>query len=378
MRSGVLARVLAAGLALAPVGAAAQDAEAQLNDLIPDAAVADPEGWAKNTPAGNAGAPVPPVAADPAMEVDPASPLAELPGFALPWPDTLGQPPALASLPPEPDVAAALAEAAANPLPPSAMQGEEIKVADHLTLVFPANLATFPERATFLDRFRALSTVRKLDTHKDSITQVAARARADRDLITRLLRIYGYYDAIVTQTVGNPDVKGGELVETAQNAQAQDIGVRFDVVPGDRYRFGAIDLGNLALAGPDYAPLRAGFGITTGDPLDNDRIVAGRDRLDTDLGEIGYAFAKVGAPELLVDHKREEGDLTVPVEPGGKYAFGHVVSGNPRFLSSRHLERIARFKAGDLYQRTEQEDLKRAILALVQTTRGAAVAQAHA
>ena len=355
--SAVLAGLLAAGLALSPVGAAAQDAEPELKDLIPDTAVADPEGWAKDTTAGNAGLAVP------AIAVDPASPLAELPGFALPWPDTLAQPPALASLPPEPDVAAALAEAAANPEPDGTIQGEEIKVADHLVLVFPANLATFPERAAFLDRFRALSTLKKLDTDKDSIAQVAARARADRDLITRLLRIYGYYDAIVTQTVGNPDVKGGELVEAPRNGEAQDIAVRFDVVPGDRYRFGAIDLGNLAAAGPDYAPLRAGFGINTGDLLDNDRIVAGRDKLDTDLGETGYAFAKVGVPDLLVDHKRGEGDLTVPVEPGGKYAFGHVVSGNPQFLSSRHLERIARFKTGDLYRRTEQEDLKRAILA---------------
>jgi len=51
------------------------------------------------------------------------------------------------------------------------------------------------------------------------------------------------------------------------------------------------------------------------------------------------------------------------VEPGGKYNFGRVISGSPRFLSSHHLEDIARFDPGDLYQRTDEEDLKRAILA---------------
>jgi len=71
----------------------------------------------------------------------------------------------------------------------------------------------------------------------------------------------------------------------------------------------------------------------------------------------------VGDPDLLVDHKRAEGDLTIPTEPGGKYRFGAVVSRNPRFLSSRHLQDIARFKRGQIYQRTDQEDLKRAILA---------------
>ena len=330
------------------------DPDAELKALIPDAAVADPDGWVRQTPAAGAGANT-----APAQTIDPAAPLADVPGFVLPWPDSQPAPPALVSLPPDPDVAAELAAEAANPLPAAVPMGEEIKVGDHLTLVFPANLATFPERAAFIDRFRELSTLRRLDSDKDSIAQTAARARADRDLIERLLRIYGYYDAEVAQTVGNPNVQDGQLTDNAQ----QQIAVRFDVVPGDRYKFGAIALGELAQTGPDYAALRAGFAIQPGDPLDNDRIVASRDKLDTDLAQTGYAFAKVGAPELLVDHQREEGDLTVPVTPGGKYAFGHVFSGNPRFLSSRHLERIARFEPGDLYKRTLQDDLKSAILA---------------
>jgi len=284
--------------------------------------------------------------------------MAELPGLTVPWPDSLPQPPALASLPPEPDVAQALAQEQQLPKPDAALTGEEVKVGDHLTLVFPQTFKAFPEQGVFVDRFRALSALRKYDTDKDSIAQVAARARADKDLLERLLRIYGYYDALVTQTVGNPHVAGGAAGETSA-----DAAVRFYIAPGERYRFGAIDLGNLSLTGPDYPRLRGAFPILTGDPLDNDRIVSARNKLDTDLGENGYAFAKVGDPDLLVDHKRAEGDLTIPTEPGGKYHFGHVVSQNPRFLSSHHLEDIARFERGDLYKRTDQEDLKRAILA---------------
>ncbi|MES2494201.1 MAG: BamA/TamA family outer membrane protein [Pseudomonadota bacterium] len=359
-RTALAAALVAGSLMLAPRGAA-QEAEPVLKDLIPDGAVADPEGWAGGMPGtgitpgtGSAGADP---AGAPGTGIDPAAPLAEFPGFVLPWPDTLPEPPALASLPPDPELSAALAEYAEQPT--DAVQGEEIAVAPHLTLVFPANLATFPEREKFLDSFGSLSTIKKLDTDNDSIAQIAARARVDRDLITRLLRIYGYYDATVAQTVGNPNVRDSELVDTPD----KQIAVRFDVVPGNRYRFGAIDFGQLAQTGPDYGPLRTGFGINTGEPIDNHRIVAARDKLDTDLGENGYAFADVGTPDLLVDHKREEGDLTVPVAPGGKFAFGRVISQNPRFLSSRHLERIARFEPGDLYKRTEQEDLKRAILA---------------
>ncbi len=339
--------------AVAAVVLSPADPDDELKALIPDAAVADPGAWVGQTPAAGTG-----TSAATATPLDPAAPLADVPGFVLPWPDTQPAQPALVSLPPDPDVAAELAAEAANPLPAAVPMGEEIKVGEHLTLVFPANLATFPERAAFIDRFRELSNLRRLDSDKDSIAQTAARARADRDLIERLLQIYGYYDAVVSQTVGNPNGQDGQLTDIAQQ-----IAARFDVIPGDRYKFGSIDLGELVQTGPDYTALRAAYAIQPGDPLDNDRIVASRDKLDAGLGENGYAFAKVGAPDLLVDHRREEGDLTLPVTPGGKYTFGHVISGNPRFLSSRHLERIARFERGDIYQRTLQDDIKSAILA---------------
>ena len=351
-------RVLAAAaaLALAPAGLvpaalAQQAADPELKDLIPDAAVADPDGWARQAAA--------PVEATPAPALDPASPVADLPGMAVPWPEMLPAPAALASLPPEPDVQQAVADShATTPLGTelAAGKGDEIHLADHLTLVFPQNLATFPEREAFLTRFRVLSALRKFDSGKDTIAQVAARARADKDLIERLLRIYGYYDASVAQVVGNGDLAPSDQPEGA-------VAVRFDIAPGNRYHVGAVDLGKLAAAAPDYAALAGSVGIKHGDLLDNDRIVAGRDALDASLGESGYAFASVGTPDLLVDHKREEGDLAIPVEPGGKYRFGSVVSQNPRFLSSRHLADIARFRRGDLYRRSEQEDLKRAILA---------------
>ena len=317
-----------------PAAAEPRSPDAELRDLVPDSAVTDPEGWARSAPNDPAEAVLPPAT------VDPAAPLAEIP--------------ALASLPPDPDVAEAAAQAAALP-PVTAASGDAVKVSDHLSLVFPARLQTFPERSAFLDRFRLLSVLEKYDSGDATIAQVSARARADRDLIGQLLRLYGYYDALVTQTVSKGDAAASEA--------RTDIAVRFDIEPGTRYRFGAIDLGRLDQTGADYARLRGGFAIVTGDPLDNDTIVAQRTGLDTALGESGYAFAKVGAPDLLIDHKREQGDLTIPVEPGSAYRFGEIVSGNPDFLSARHLRDIARFRRGDLYQRTGQEDLRRAILA---------------
>ncbi len=344
---------LALALILAPLSAQAQQTEPDLRDLIPDTALADPEGWARQGGTDS----VPVDGADAAPAIDPASPLAELPGFSVPWPEQQFDMPALAALPAEPDaVQAVAAAAAASPLPSElARQGEEVRVSGNLVLVFPQDLATFPERDEFLSRFRSLSALQKLGADPDELAKVAARARADKDLIEQLLRIYGYHDASVTQTVGN--------VDPAKPAAPGDVAVRFDILPGNRYRVGKVDLGNLAAAGPDAPALVDKVGINVGDYLDNDRIVEGRNRLDTALGEGGYAFAKVGTPDLLVDHKRNEGDLTITTQPGGKYRFGAVISQNPAFLSSRHLDDIARFRRGDIYQRSDEEDLKRAILA---------------
>jgi translocation and assembly module TamA len=140
--------------------------------------------------------------------------------------------------------------------------------------------------------------------------------------------------------------------------------VRFDILPGPRYRFGRIGLGALpALPEPDASRLIAAFGIKPGDPVYADRIVEREIELRVALGESGYPFAKLAEPELLIDHARTEGDLTLDVQPGGKYVFGPVVSSDERFLSGRHLAEIARFEAGDVFRQGLETDLRRAIIA---------------
>jgi len=337
---------LAASASLVAAPATAQDAQTvpTLEDLIPDEAVANPEGWAAQG--------VPPEAAaseDAPGELDPSSPLAELPDVDIPWPEQ-EELPVLAPLEPEEDIQFADFEDAF----PRVELGDEERISDELILVFPRERALFPYHDEFLDRFESLSTIEELDDD-DNAARLAAQAREDEDLLNRMLRVYGYYDALVFRSVGG--VEPGAEVATGQPT------VRFDIVPGTQYRFGAIDLGNLAASGVDFAMLRDSFEIRTGDPLLSDKIVEERYDLDETIGESGYPFARIEEPELLVDHARQEGDLTMPVTPGGKYRFGTVTSNMPDFLSGKHLADIARFDRGDIYQRSLELDLRRAILA---------------
>lgn len=349
-----LARPLAAVLSLLAVGLTDVAAFAQptatspeLEELIPDSAISDPESWANQNNPDNAPAEDAPIEAQ--------SPLADIPDMSLPWPDEAGVP-ELAPLTPETDI-----QFAEDPLGGrrSPRDVDRVRVSSRVTLIFPADVKEMPEREEFAQRFDELSTIEDLSDDGGNIAQIAVRARADEELLESLLRNYGYYDGQVIRSVratgGAADSEEGQ--QTSENTR-----VRFDILPGPQYHFGEIDLGLLTTA-PDAETLRKAFEIWPQDPVLADKIVSERYDLDTALGETGYPFASIEDPSLLVDHARREGDLTMMVKPAGKYNFGQVVSKNPRFLSSKHLSRIARFDPGDTYKRSLEMDLRRAILA---------------
>ncbi|MBT8427274.1 MAG: BamA/TamA family outer membrane protein [Erythrobacter sp.] len=335
-----------ATLSLAGVPAVAQDRDAPeaLEDLIPDSAVDNAEDWAsQGTDAQDA-------ATQDAVPA-PDTPIENPQGFTLPWPEDI-EIDGVEPLEPEEEVE--FVDLDLGRAQVDIAQAETEQLAENLVLGFPQSEPPFSERGDFVERFSALSTIEELGNEDASVAQLAARAREDEELLGDLLRVYGYYDGQVIRSIG--------ALQPGEDVATETPTVRFDVIPGNRYRFGNIDLGNLEAA-PDYEELRASFGITSGDYLQSDTIVQEQFSLDRKLGETGYAFAEIDEPQLLIDHEREEGDLTLEVEPGGKYVFGGVVSSDPKFLSGRHLGSIARFEEGDVYQRSLSLDLRRAVTA---------------
>jgi translocation and assembly module TamA len=353
-------------LCAAPLAAQSSTPDSELKQLIPDAAVADPETWARGTPSSAV-----------TSDLKPDSPMSDLPEITVAWPDTGLALPELASLPPEPDLAALLPPATGVPSAELAMgaadaqpgRGKLANLHDavargRLRLNYSVGAAGFPEHADFENRFRALSTVATLPSkEQNNIGQLAVRAATDSALLLQLLRTYGYYEGEVLQSISGSAPSAGASGGPVVNGPQAGITVAFDIVPGARYRFGAVELGHLADTAADYPALRNSLEITSGDPLYADAIVKGRAGLDAALGESGYPFSKIDDPSLLVDHRREAGDLTMLVTPGGKYRFAGVNSTNPRFLSSRHLAQIARFKPGEVWQRSQVTDFRQAILA---------------
>lgn len=342
-----------------------------LDELIPPEAVDDPESWATRGVAAGADASEAP--AGPGQAAADATLSAQLDVF-LP-PPAPGLQPALDAafadfavevpepLTPDPELEALAS--IATPVTGELPELADVRINDTLVLGFPAATGAFPEQSEFIARFRELSTLRQFDGEADSVPQISARARADEELLADMLRTYGYYSGeVVRQLSGGRRARENGASDESDAEAAIEPSVRFDLLPGTRYRFGTIDLGALALLpAPDAERLRAAFAIASGDPLYADHIVERELELRIALGESGYPFAELADPDLLIDHARTEGDLTLAVEPGGKYAFGEVVSSDPAFLSSRHLSRIARFDPGEIYQQSLETDLRRAIIA---------------
>jgi translocation and assembly module TamA len=206
------------------------------------------------------------------------------------------------------------------------------------------------DQDAFRDRFQSLSTLERLSDDDANLAQVNRRARDDADLLDTMLRVYGYYDGEVRNSV-------------ARVAGEERVALNFEVTTGPVYRLSAIDLAGLDAVGVDVPAARAVFAMQVGDPANSDKIVAGRLAVLTQLLETGFPFAQTGEPDLLIDHEARSGALTVPVTPGGQYRFGGIIANDQGLFGARHLQRIARFEPGDIFQASEMDDLRRAILA---------------
>ncbi|MGB5485237.1 autotransporter assembly complex protein TamA [Parasphingorhabdus sp.] len=202
----------------------------------------------------------------------------------------------------------------------------------------------------FAIRFEILSVLEQYSGDEANFAQIRRRVQSDEELVERLLRIEGYYDAVV-QTRFEAD--GEERLDVIINVQA-----------GPQYELDEITLPGLDTAvAPDPQKFRDSFALQPGAVINSDRIMDAKTRLDGAMAENGYPFAQSGEPELEIDHAERLGDLEMTVAPGGKYNFGSIVMDRTDLFGPDHVQMIARFDPGDIYQASDVEDLRRALIA---------------
>ncbi|MBB6123117.1 autotransporter assembly complex protein TamA [Sphingobium subterraneum] len=206
----------------------------------------------------------------------------------------------------------------------------------------------------FRTRFADLSVLNEFRGKAANLAQINRRMKQDAEVLDRLLRAKGYYDARIRPAVMPPD-----------DGSKGRLRVTFDAVPGGLYTLSHVNVNGLDAAGIRAPVLRTAFPVNVGDPIDADRILDAQRELALALSETGFPFSKVDEPVVQIDHETQKGDLDIVVSPGAFRTFGAIIvePGPKRIFSARHAQDIARFNTGDSYAASSVEDLRAAIVA---------------
>ncbi|MEO7635913.1 MAG: BamA/TamA family outer membrane protein [Sphingomicrobium sp.] len=276
--------------------------------------------------------PSPPVPPD-AAELDPSGPLAPMPDIEVEWP-TLDQSPASVDAQPGAPAVATVGSGEGN---------SELRYTTAIE-----GLGALGNSAEISAAFAKQSTLEAARKKPANAAQITRRARADADLLAELLRSQGYY---------------GATVEPRTEVAGQVVRVVLAAEPGPEYRFASVELPGLDAAGTEAARLRQQFAVNPGDPVIAKDVIDAGAALTTALGEQGFAEAKIGEQQIVINHQTRLATLVLPVDPGPVASFGAIrVTGEPPF-DAHHLATIARFKRGDRFERSKVDDLRRALIA---------------
>ena len=201
-------------------------------------------------------------------------------------------------------------------------------------------------------RFRDLSALEDARGSATNGAMVISRAREDEDMALRLLRSEGYYDAVaahaIEQVPGNAD-------------EQPSLRVVISAIPGQRYRFGEI-----RIDGPPTEPTelaREALPLTTGDPILAAQVEAAEANVLLRLPQQGYPFPEIGQRDILLDPQIGTGDYTLPLNPGPRARFGGFTTEGNLAFGPEHVDVLARFNRGDLYDRRRVDDLREAMVA---------------
>jgi translocation and assembly module TamA len=212
------------------------------------------------------------------------------------------------------------------------------------------------------DRFRDLSALEDARGEAVNGAMIEARAREDEELAIRLLHSEGYYDGTATAVVNPTPGPDGR------------ISVVFTIVPGTRYNFGDI---TIAGAEGEAAILaREALLLQPGEPIIAANVEAAEANVLLRLPQQGYPFTQLGASsgedgapreqirDILLDPDTHLGDYALLVEAGPKARFRNIltVGDNPAFEQD-HVELLARFDEGQLFDRRLMDDLREAMVA---------------
>lgn len=201
-------------------------------------------------------------------------------------------------------------------------------------------------------QFNSLSALKDGDGKAANAAMVTARLTEDGELVRNILASEGWYDPTVLTRV---DIGDGPA------ATRPALTAVIDVTPGKRYVFSDI----VVRADPTDPPnlIADNLALKVGEPIVAQRVQGAEAQVALVLPENGYPFAEVGQRDILLDQQTGDGVYTLPVTVGPKARFGGFTTDGDLAFDVEHIDVLARFNRGELYDSREVDDLRKALVA---------------
>lgn len=212
------------------------------------------------------------------------------------------------------------------------------------------DLADKETETSLKSEFNALSALKKGDGKAANTAMISARLTEDSQLMETVLASEGWYSPVIRTRLDAP----------ADQANPEMSAV-IVVAPGKRYVFSDIVL----KADPtEPAGLVAdNFALKVGEPIVAERVQGAEAKIAVALPENGYPFAVVGQRDILLDQDKGDGVYTLPVTTGPRGRFGGFTTDGDLAFDAEHIQVLARFKRGELYDSRKVDDLRKALVA---------------
>ena len=198
--------------------------------------------------------------------------------------------------------------------------------------------------------FQSLSALKKGDGKAANTAQLSARLTEDSQLLETVLASEGWYSPVIRTRLDLP-----------RNEKDPSITAILSVTPGKRYTFSEI----VVNADPTVPPslIMDNLALKVGEPIVADRVQGAEAKVALALPENGYAFAEVGQRDILLDQDVGTGAYTLPVTVGPRGRFDGFVTDGDLAFDAKHIQVLARFKKGELYDSRKVDDLRKALVA---------------
>ncbi len=209
---------------------------------------------------------------------------------------------------------------------------------------------TGTEDQALIKQLESVSRLISLESQPPAnLLSLARRARNDIEILQKLLRSEGYYDAGISYRI-----------EEDQNP----VRVLMKVDTGDRYMLGEYRINYSGNADNSTTLPRepASFGAAVGQPARAEMVQNARRKLLTTLAETGYPLAEIVEQSATIDHADRSMIVKIEVNPGDFSRFGKLEKRGLTSVEADYLDVYIPWQEGEVYDQRKVRQARQQLL----------------